>query len=379
MSGIYLRQGDAFIAMRETPYDAEAVLQELVADHPEMLVGEDSGHGALLLVRREVAVTDSESSSGRWSLDHLFVDAAGVPTLVEVKRSSDTRARREVVAQMLDYAANAAISWNVDQLQAWQEAECTRRGATLAQALSDAFGIGDPDAYWEAVRTNLAAERLRLVFVADTIAPELARIIEFLNGQMSRTEVLAIEVKQYVDEAGEQQTIVPRVVGQTESARAVKGHRPVPLDWNESSILAALTELSSPARADTVSALIAWARRHDDIRLAFGRGTTRQWGSLQFKLDGALEVSPFTVWTNGSLEVGFEGMAKTGWPPFDAEPARRELQSRLNALPGVAIPDERLAKRPNIALDDLAGSLPALQEIFDWTFAQARSVTGDRG
>jgi hypothetical protein len=34
-------------------------------------------------------------------------DAAGVPTLVEVKRSSDTRARREVVAQLLEYAANA--------------------------------------------------------------------------------------------------------------------------------------------------------------------------------------------------------------------------------------------------------------------------------
>ena len=61
-----------------------------------------------------------------------------------------------------------------------------------------------------------------------------------------------------------------------------------------------------------MSALIAWARRYDDIRLAFGRGTTRQWGSLQFQLDGALKVSPFTVWTNSSLEVGFEDMAKTG-------------------------------------------------------------------
>src|SRR4051794_12230288 len=44
----------------------------------------------------------SPGGSSRWSLDHLFVDQEGVPTLVEVKRSSDTRARREVVAQMLD-------------------------------------------------------------------------------------------------------------------------------------------------------------------------------------------------------------------------------------------------------------------------------------
>ena len=32
-----------------------------------------------------------------------------MPTLVEVKRSSDTRIRREVVGQMLHYAANAVV------------------------------------------------------------------------------------------------------------------------------------------------------------------------------------------------------------------------------------------------------------------------------
>jgi hypothetical protein len=37
-------------------------------------------------------------------------DQNAVPTLVEVKRSSDTRIRREVVGQMLDYAANPDAS-----------------------------------------------------------------------------------------------------------------------------------------------------------------------------------------------------------------------------------------------------------------------------
>ena len=63
------------------------------------------------------------------------------------------------------------------------------------------------------------------MFVADEIAPELRSIVEFLNRQMTETEVLAIEVKQYVDTEGERQTIVPRVVGQTEAARAAKGTR----------------------------------------------------------------------------------------------------------------------------------------------------------
>jgi hypothetical protein len=48
----------------------------------------------------------------------LFVDRDGVLVLVEVKRSSDTRIRREAVGQMLDYAANAVRYWPVDVLRA---------------------------------------------------------------------------------------------------------------------------------------------------------------------------------------------------------------------------------------------------------------------
>lgn len=40
---------------------------------------------------------------------------------------------------------------------------------------------------------------------------------------MSETDVLAIEVKQYVDANQQHQTIVPQVVGRTEAARAAKG------------------------------------------------------------------------------------------------------------------------------------------------------------
>src|SRR5688572_18045462 len=61
-----------------------------------------------LLITREagIALVSDDGGGSRWSLDHLFVDQDGIPTLVEVKRASDTRGRREVVAQMLDYAAS---------------------------------------------------------------------------------------------------------------------------------------------------------------------------------------------------------------------------------------------------------------------------------
>ena len=64
-----------------------------------------------------MGVADREDGRDRWSLDHLFVDQDAIPTFVEVKRSSDTRIRREVVGQMLDYAANASAYWDAGRLR----------------------------------------------------------------------------------------------------------------------------------------------------------------------------------------------------------------------------------------------------------------------
>lgn len=46
-----------------------------------------------------------------------------MPTFIEVKRASDTRSRREVVAQMLDYAANGSRFWAPEQLRSWFEGD----------------------------------------------------------------------------------------------------------------------------------------------------------------------------------------------------------------------------------------------------------------
>ena len=37
---IFLRQGDKLVEMKEAPYEAEAVLQELLADYPALLAGD---------------------------------------------------------------------------------------------------------------------------------------------------------------------------------------------------------------------------------------------------------------------------------------------------------------------------------------------------
>jgi hypothetical protein len=108
MGGVYLIQANGkLVEMREERYASEDIFQTILAEYPSILAGDliDSQEPRRwLLIATEVPVPAQEDGSGRWSLDHLFIDQDGVPTLVEVERSTDTRIRREVVGQMLDYA-----------------------------------------------------------------------------------------------------------------------------------------------------------------------------------------------------------------------------------------------------------------------------------
>ena len=241
MSGsiFLLRDGNDLVPMTEAPYDSEDVLQALLAKFPDLLAGDQFAGGEArrwVLIDRESRVPDAEGGVGRWSVDHLFLDQDSVPTLVEVKRSSDSRIRREVVGQLIDYAANAVVYWPVEALRAAFESRLEREGrdadAELAAVLRPDV---DVDTYWGQAAANLKAGRIRLVFVADQIPRELRRVVEFLNEQMA-AEVIAIEVKQYVGPDG-LRTLVPRAIGQTAAAETRKGSREK-RQWDEASFLA---------------------------------------------------------------------------------------------------------------------------------------------
>ena len=227
-SGIYLLQGDnTLVRMNETPYEAESLLQSLLEDHPDLLAGDQidvAEPRRWLLIAREAGIPESDGSSDRWALDHLFLDQEAVPTFVEVKRATDTRTRREVVAQMLDYAAHASEHWPVDQIRELFATKCAVGGRDPHDELAAFLGSeGEEGDFWNRASANLREGRLRMLFVADRVPPALQRIVEFLNRQMSPAEVLAVEIKQFTSERDSMvRTLVPRVIGQSEQTRAAK-------------------------------------------------------------------------------------------------------------------------------------------------------------
>ncbi len=107
----------------------EQELQSMLEANPSMLPGDEinpENPRRWLVIATELAVTDPDSGSDRWSLDLLFSDQSAIPTLIECKRFKDTRSRREVVAQMLDYAANGYYCWERDLLRRAAESTSQR-------------------------------------------------------------------------------------------------------------------------------------------------------------------------------------------------------------------------------------------------------------
>jgi len=116
------REGKDIKEMSETAYSSEDVLQHLLVLKPGLLPGDQINPETpreWLLVKREMGIPDQANQADRWSIDHLFLDQDGVPTLVECKRASDTRIRREVIAQWgMGHGAMGSNLWlTIDDLQ----------------------------------------------------------------------------------------------------------------------------------------------------------------------------------------------------------------------------------------------------------------------
>jgi hypothetical protein len=270
---IFLKVGAELMLLNEAPYATEAVLQQALAEHPEVIAGPTTAGGdtgRLLLVRREMGVPGAADGPRIWSLDHLFLDGEGVPVVVEVKRSSDTRIRREVVGQMLDYAANGSKYWPVERLRHLIEEAGASDDLAGDDPVTRMWPEVDVDEYWRKVQTNLDAGRIRMLFVADRIPAELARIIEFLNEQMSPAEVLGVELHHYA--GGGHTAYVPRVIGQTARAQDRKDQGGSQL-WTEQTLLGTARDRCSEEEVAFIEGLLADVRERG-VKNGWGRGVT---------------------------------------------------------------------------------------------------------
>ncbi len=198
----------------------EEALQVFFEKYPQIIPGKQIDPGSddpprFVLLRREMPV-------GNWSLDHLYVDQKGILTLVETKLFQNPESRREVIGQIIEYAANAVDYWAAGRARQSSVEFWSKQNKDLDDVIRQEFGEDlDIDALWNNIEENLKDGLIRILIATDELRPEVRRMIEYLNKEMQNAQVLGLEIKFYGEE--ESLVLVPRLVGQTQSAIDRKG------------------------------------------------------------------------------------------------------------------------------------------------------------
>ncbi|MCF7960287.1 MAG: hypothetical protein K9M08_06050 [Pirellula sp.] len=348
---IYILQDQSKLSpMAETQWDAEHKLQQLIAEYPDLLGGDQidvENHRRWLLVTREMPMQGEEPNTTRLSLDHLFLDQDGIPTLVEVKRGSNAQVRREVVGQLLDYAAIATSSLNVRDIQA----ALSNNGAPADSRLEKFLGEdANLEEFWQRVQSNLDRGQLRLIVLADSIPAELRRVVEFLNRQMNPAEFLAVEVKQFEYEG--QKVLVPRVLGVTEAIRQKKSPvATIGKQWDEPMFMAAIEENAGVEVRTLAEQLLRWITPQV-TNIFWGQGQKNSCFIPTIR-KGKVDYQVCRVNSDGVFVFPFDWLNKK--TPFDDGTVLSELLSKINAIPGIRnrFGEEKLAGRARFPLEDI--------------------------
>lgn len=366
-NSIFVLNGESHpVAVNQAAFDLESDLQTLIAQYPNLLPGDlinPDDPRRWLLVQREMGIPDEEAAGDRWRLDHLFLDQDGIPTLVEVKMERDQRGRREVVAQMLDYAANAVLRWNVERIRSALEITCSDNSESAEEVLTDFIGPHKSvESFWGEVKKNLESQTIRLIFLSDKIHPELRTIVEFLNRQMDPAEVLAVELQYFANESRSVRTLVPKIYGRIAVAKPGRSSA-VETSIDKEDFLQIVAQANSANRLAFVKSLIAWTEQKG-FGMNFRTGTNRSVFIPVCKV-GRQVTYPVSCKDFGKLV--FQMRYFQSYEQFQNEAALMELESMLKKIPGFN-PRGGMKGLPFVDMDMLASEQDrsAVLAVIDW-------------
>lgn len=239
-----------------TAYENEAAIQALLTQSPELMPGSEG--------QRFAVATEATVQAGY--ADIIAVTPSGDITLIGCKLRKNPEIRREVVGQILAYAATM---WELDYPE-FDRIFTSRTGRALAEAVAAVSDASwDEEHFRGAVADNLLAGRFRLVIAVDEITEELRRIVRFLNAHTTpELDVLALELR-YVADSGVE-ILFPTLYGE-ESAAAKPGARTQP--WDEERFLATIGPMMSTTGNVAARRLYTFAQE---------RGATPIWGKSAY-------------------------------------------------------------------------------------------------
>ncbi len=295
----------------EPGFADEKELQTFLRENSDLMPMDEIELGTppLLCIGWEVGV-----ASG--SQDLLFIDEAGLLTIVETKLKKNPEARREVVGQILEYASYAS-AWTTSEVEAnaqkfYASKECPPgyEGKTLEEALRRFLESTDSSAregfsyedFLNLVSANLQRGHIRLIIAIDEIPPSLLRTVEFVNRFSERFEMYLIQLKRFHDEATDQNIFVPALFGRVGSTG-----RPTGRLWDREGFL---QQASTKARESVpvLERLLEFAER--EKAMDWGRGATFASFQFTFTNESGKRLPAFYVQANGRMSIDFWTLRK---------------------------------------------------------------------
>ncbi len=291
----------------EEGFASEEELQTFLKEHPDLMPLEEVDLTAppLLCIGWEVGLVSGAE-------DILYVDPSGLLTVVETKLRKNPEARREVVGQILEYAAQmstwsaADVERQAEKFFASRECAAQYAGSTLEKALQlfvESTGASPEfsyDDFLQQVQTNIERGHLRLVIAIDEPPEPLLRTVEFVNRFSERFEMYLIQLKQFRDGAKQQNIFVPALFGRvasTETKRRLPG-RP----WDKERFLQQASEKSRQS-LPVLERLIQLAE--DEAAIAWGRGPSVASFGCAFTAPDGKRVPAYWVMANGKMQFIF--------------------------------------------------------------------------
>jgi len=322
-------------------------LQRILEKNPDLIPGDQikpDDPRRWLQIKREMPVPDPNTGTDRWNVDFFFVDQDAIPTFVECKRFNDTRARRAIIGQVFEYAANAHFYWTKEMMQAYAEDSAKKSGQSLDEAILSLQPNNEEsaDSFFDKVKENLREGQIRIVFFLEDSPLELRSVVDFLNKQMERSEILLVEARLFEKDGNK--IVVPTLFGYTEEARRVK--RAINIStgstrrkWDETSFF---KDASSKIDQYSIEALRKLYTYCESTKCMIRWGTGVSNGSFSLVCESICPRSIFIVWSNGSMQLNF------GWLNGNesAEAFRDKFKELVSQRLGFDIPENYESKSP---------------------------------
>jgi len=365
MSSVYIVKDDgkSIPMVRVRCRDEEKELQQLLESNPQLMPGDQirpDDPCRWLLIKREMPVPDPSSGEDRWSIDHFFVDQTAIPTFVECKRYLDTRSRREVVGQMLDYAANGHWYWDRDTIREYAVQTAKEQGVDLEDSLQllSPENSGGIDDFFNQVENNLREGQIRMIFFMEEAPQELKSIVDFLNKQMERSEILIVEASQF--ESGGLKVVSPSLFGFTEQARRIKKIVTVRSgsdrkQWNESLFFEEAQRQLIPEHVQAIMNFYVFAKSYP-LTVRWGSGKVD--GSLNFVAEDLCPRSIISISSKGTFYLTFGYM----YGSTEVDNFRNELARLMGEKVGFILPVEIQGKHPGFKISEWADKTPLIIE-----------------